>query len=142
MLPPSVIDPETIQAYLESDYRVFGPAPFTLRVDQPSQELATAHRTHGVICSAFVTACNPFGQRVEAANNATRQAALAAQLRARGLDFTPGVGRHPTGNWPGEDSFLIFGLTLEDTRSLGQQLEQNAVLWSGAGATPRLILLR
>ncbi|MEZ5664693.1 MAG: DUF3293 domain-containing protein [Burkholderiaceae bacterium] len=142
MQTPSVIDPETIQAYRETDYRVYGPAPFTLRVDQPSQALATAHRTHGVTCSAFVTACNPLGQRAEAEDNATRQTALAAQLRARGLDFTPGVGQHPSGDWPGEDSFLIFGLTLEDARTLGRQLDQNAVLWSGAGAVPQLILLR
>ncbi len=53
MLSASLIDPPTIQAYLETEYRVHGEAGFTLRVGQPSAELLVAHKRHKTDCSGF-----------------------------------------------------------------------------------------
>ncbi len=119
-----------------------GPPGFTLRVGSASADLLRAHARHGADCSAFLTACNPFSRSLDAQTNAARQAALAQTLTGRGLAFLPGVGRHPSNGWPGEDSFLVFGLALEEAKGLGARLEQNAIVWSGADAVPRLILLR
>lgn len=138
----SVIDPRTIQAYLETEYRVHGKPGFTLRVGQASAELLSAHKREKADCSAFLTACNPFSQSADDDANAARQAALAKQLLRRSLVFLPGIGQHASNGWPGEDSFLVFGLTLEASKVLGRQLEQNAFIWSGADAVPQLILLR
>ena len=41
-----------------------------------------------------------------------------------------------------EESFLVYGLTLEAAKALGTRLEQNAFIWSGEDAVPQLILLR
>ena len=142
MLPASAIDPPTLQAYLETDYRVHGEPGFTLRVGRASAELLAAHKRRRTDCSAFLTACNPFSQPLDAAANAARQAALAKELSGRSLAFLPGVGQHPSNGWPGEDSFLVFGLTLEAAKALGMRLEQNGLVWSGADAVPQLILLR
>ncbi len=142
MLPASAIDPPTLQAYLETDYRVHGEPGFTLRVGRASAELLAAHKRRRTDCSAFLTACNPFSQPLDAAANAARQAALAKELSSRSLAFLPGVGQHPSNGWPGEDSFLVFGLTLEAAKALGTRLEQNGIVWSGADAVPQLILLR
>ena len=142
MFSASVIDQPTIQAYLETDYRVHGAAGFTLRVGQPSAELLVAHKRHKTDCSAFLTACNPFSEPFDAAANIDRQSALAKELSSRSLEFLPGIGEHPTNGWPGEDSFLVFGLTLEAAKVLGTRLQQNGIIWSGADATPQLILLR
>lgn len=142
MLPASVIDPPTLQAYLETDYRVHGEPGFTLRVGRASAELLAAHKRRRTDCSAFLTACNPFSQPLDAAANAARQASLAKELSSRSLAFLPGVGQHPSNGWPGEDSFLVFGLTLEAAKALGTRLEQNGLVWSGADAVPQLILLR
>lgn len=138
----SVIDSATVQAYKETEYRVLGHPGFILRVGHPSADLTAAHRQHRVDCSAFLTACNPFSQAFDAAANVSRQLALAGELERSGLAFVPGVGQHPAGGWPGEDSFLIFGLSLEAAKSLGERFEQNAFIWSAADAVPQLILLR
>jgi hypothetical protein len=138
----SVIDPRTIQAYLETEYRAHGEPGFTLRVGQASADLLSAHKRQKADCSAFLTACNPFSESFDEAANAARQAALAKELSGRSLVFLPGIGQHPSNRWPGEDSFLVFGLTLEAAKVLGARFEQNGFVWSGADAVPQLILLR
>ena len=138
----SVIDPVTIQAYLETDYRVHAEPPFALRVGHMSSDLLTTHKTHRAGSSAFITACNPFSQQLDEAENQDRQRNLAAELSRRGLTFLQGIGQHPSNNWPGEDSFLVLGLNLEAAKALGQRFEQNALVWSASDAIPQLILLR
>ena len=138
----STIDPATVQAFLETEYRVFAEPGFTLRVGQASAELLAAQKFHRTDCSAFLTACNPYSQAFDAASNAQRQVGLAKVLKQRSLAFAPGIGQHPGNGWPGEDSFLVYGLTLEAAKALGTRLEQNAFIWSGADAVPQLILLR
>ena len=142
MFPASVIDPRVIQAYLETEYRVHGEPHFTLRVGQASADLLFAHQRQRVDCSVYLTAWNPFSKSTDDVSNVARQAELAEELSRRGLMFLPGVGQHPSNGWPGEDSFLVFGLTLEAAKALGTRLEQNGFVWSSANAVPQLILLR
>ena len=74
--------------------------------------------------------------------HAARQQALAKELSRRSLTFLRGIGQHPSNEWPGEDSFLVFGLTLEAAKVLGSKFEQNGFVWNGADGVPQLILLR
>ena len=131
-----------IKAYQETEYRVTQGHSLALRVDAPCPELASLYKAKGVSCAAFITACNPFSNLLGDEENAKRQASLAAELKRRGLCFFAGVGQHPSGNWPGEPSFLVLGLALEAAKSLGKAHEQNAVVWCGADAVPKLVLLR
>lgn len=142
MLSASLIDSTIVQAYRETEYRVLAEPAFILKVGQASAELLAAHKRHKTQCSAFLTACNPFSQPSDAASNAERQAALAKELKQRSLVFESGIGRHPGNGWPGEESVLVYGLTLESAKVFGTRLEQNAFVWSGADAVPQLILLR
>ncbi len=103
--------------------------------------LALLHKSSGVNCSAFVTACNPLSQILAESENAQRQATLEREVRARGLHMFTGVGRHPNSDWPSEPSVLILGLDLQAARTLGARFEQNAIIWSAADAVPQLILL-
>jgi hypothetical protein len=73
--------------------------------------------------------------------NLRRQEMLAAELRSRSLVFLPGAGRHPTNGWPAEPSFLVLGLALEASKNLGRHYEQNAMVWAGTDAVPRLVIL-
>ena len=138
----SQIDDATIQAYLETDYRVSGESPFTLQVGVRSESLADAHANHGCLCSAFLTAANPFSQTIDDATNGARQDALKRELARRGLPFLDGIGTHPSNGWPGEPSVLVLGISCDDAKELGARFEQNAIVWSGADARPQLILLR
>ena len=56
--------------------------------------------------------------------------------------YHEGMGEHPSGQWPGEPSFLILGLPLDAAKQLGARHEQNAIVWCGTDAVPQLILLR
>ncbi len=64
------------------------------------------------------------------------------ELGRRSLAYIEGIGQHPSKQWPGEASYLVFGLELEAAKTLGRALRQNAIVWSDADAVPRLILLR
>jgi hypothetical protein len=138
----SAIPPDRIRAYALTDFRVLTEEPFTLRIGQRSVQLGELHDAHQTDCSAFVTACNPGSELLTEATNAERHAALVSELAARGLSFIEGMGTDSSNKWPGERSVLVFGILPEHTKSLGRQFDQNAIVWSGADAIPRLILLR
>ena len=142
MFSTSNIHPDLIQAYTETEFRVQEGIPFTLSVGKVSSDLLVAHKRHQVECSAFLTACNPFSQELTDEVNGERQTALAKELESRSLEFVAGIGQHPSNQWPGEPSYLVFGLTLEAAKTLGNRLEQNAIVWNGSDGTPQLILLR
>jgi hypothetical protein len=138
----SLIPPETVRAYRETHYRVQGAMPCVLRIDECCPDLVELYRTHGVSSAAFITACNPFSQRLSIADNEGRRIALAEELQRLALPFLPGMGEHPNGQWPGEESYLVLGVTHDAAIQLGRQFEQNAIVWCGSDAVPRLILLR
>lgn len=142
MFSDSDILHETIQAYLETHYRVRSDAATTLKVGETNPTLATLHEAHHTECSAFITACNPFSHSSSDDFNATRQQALADELKQLGFTFIDGIGQHPSNNWPGETSFLVLGVSLELAKALGTRYGQNAIVWSDADATPQLVLLR
>ncbi len=142
MFADSDIDPGAIRAYLETYYRVQSDRHFILSIGHMSSELLAVHKRSRVNCSAFLTACNPFSHAFGDAENHDRQRSLAKELEFRGLGFLPGIGEHPSNGWPGEDSFLVLGLNLEAAKALGKRFEQNALVWSGVDAIPRLVLLR
>lgn len=138
----TAIDARTLQAYVETDYAVQGKPPTVLHVGQPSSELAALHKDRGVGCSVFITAWNPRGCEGTSSDNQARQTALAAELKSLGLEFIDGIGRHPSGDHPGEESFLVLGLGLDKAQELGRRFDQNAIIWCGADAAPQLVLLR
>lgn len=138
----SLISPQIIQAYRETECRVLAEPVFVLRIAEASTELLDLTRRFGVSCAAFVTACNPYSAALSDDHNRERQARLERELRARSLRFLPGIGQHPSNEWPGEPSFLILALSLASARALGERLEQNAIVWAGEDGVPQLVLLR
>lgn len=142
MSAQSHIDPLLIHAYRETEYRVLGVYAMVLRPNVFSPELAMLHQVAAVDCSAFITAYNARSQPTGESINRQQQARLAEVLSARGLSTIDAMGVHPAGSWPGEPSLLVPGMSLEEARRVGVQFDQNAIVWSGADARPRLILLR
>lgn len=142
MSTSSAIDPETIRAYERTHYVVADESDLILRVGQFSPGLAALHARHGCSTSAFLTACNPYSRPMDAATNQARQQQLARELQAQGWTFRDGEGQDPHGAWTAEASFLVLGLDRETASGLAHRFEQNAYLWIGADAIPRLVLLR
>jgi hypothetical protein len=138
----SIIDAGTVQAFRETEYRVHGDDPFTLKVGETCLALVAAHKRYRVDCSAYITALNPYSQILDDEANAERHAALGREIGQRSLASIEGIGMHRSNQLSGEASYLIFSLTLEAAKALGTRLEQNAILWSGFDAVPQLILLR
>jgi hypothetical protein len=138
----SEIDPSTLQAFKETEYRVDADPPFALRIGEPCEELAIHFKKAKVDCCAYITSVNPFSEQLDAASNAGRQADLECELNHRCLAFIPGIGQHPSNEWPGEASFLVLGLSLEAAKIMGRKYEQNALVCCGPDMVPRLILLR
>ena len=142
MFSESIIDAATLQAYRDTHYRVHASEPFTLHIGESCPTLAAAHKNCRTDCSAIITAVNPFSQVLGDELNAQRHAQMGRELDLRSLKYIEGVGQHPSNQWPGEVSYLVFGLGLEAAKTLGVKFEQNAIVWGGADAMPRLILLR
>lgn len=142
MVVSSKIEQLKINAYLETDYCVAGNTPFVLQVGIPNDSLAKLYKQFRTNCAVFITACNPYSQDVGDIANADRQAKLRCELTRRDLTFLDGIGKHLSGNWPEEPSYLVLSLSLEAAKKIGIEYEQNAIVWCGADAIPELILLR
>jgi len=142
----TALSPELIQAFLETHYRVHQPGPdapqLTLRVGQASPGLSALHQAHGVDCSAFLTAYNPFAKKVSLEVNLKRQGELKQELSSRSLIFLLGEGQHPTNGWEPEPSVLALGLSLEDAKAMGRKYDQAAIVCIGPTGVPELVLLQ
>ena len=141
--PP--ISPETLKAYLETDYCV-AVAPetpgFTLRVGEVSEALARLSMPGQSMQAVFITACNPLGVDTAEADNQTAQARLASLLSGVASLVLSGEGRGRIGVWPPEPSWLALGLDFDTACRLGREFHQNAIIWAGADFTPALVVLR
>jgi hypothetical protein len=133
--------PELISAYNATNFRVNADPVFTLHIGKESEELKRLFKNHSVTNAAFITAWNPFGQSLPDEENQVRDKQLKDELLIRSLKFIDGFGQDPSGQCVGEDSFLVLGISLETSKKLGAQFEQNAIVWSDSNAVPNLILL-
>ena len=138
----SLISPETIRAYRETEFRVFVEDVVVLKISEKNEELVALFKYHRSEACAFVTAFNPLGELLSHEQNSDLQKRLEEEIQFRGLTYIAGEGKHPVGDWPGEPSYLVFDLSLEAAKTLGRKFNQNAIVWSGPDAVPQLILLR
>ncbi|MGE4370566.1 MAG: DUF3293 domain-containing protein [Burkholderiaceae bacterium] len=140
--PDTCLDASLIDAYSGTEYRVYGPVPAVLTVNQASVQLQQLHDHYGVNCSAFITACNPYSQRIDDVGNLLRQASLKQEILEKGYPLLEAVGKDPQNKWPREPSFLVLGIPQPVAQELGRLFEQNAILYANDDAVPRLLILR
>jgi hypothetical protein len=131
---------ELIQAYTETNFIVHAEPPFTLKIGTQSSALVQLFDKTNVLCAAFITACNPFSESLPAHKNHEFQKILQDALTKRSLKFINGIGQHPSGNWPGEPSFLVLDLDLAAARVLARYHKQNAFVWCGQDGMPELVI--
>jgi len=150
--PPVISPPEgsalpesLVAAYLSTAYRVLpavGMEGFTLQVGVAQPRLVELMQRHQSVSAAFITAWNPYGKLLPAAENRERNERLRTVLMQRGLAHWPGFGEDTQGSWSGEQSFLVLGLELATVRHLVTAFEQNAFIWAENDGAARLIFLR
>ena len=113
-----------------------------LRIDVRSDALARLYQSSGYDCGIFITAYNPLGIAESQESNDAAHALLGAELTATAGRIIEGAGFDPTGDWPEEKSYFGLGVDLEEAKNLGVRFRQDAIVWAGQDAVPRLILLR
>jgi hypothetical protein len=138
----SRIAPDTIAAYLNTNYGILEPCPQVLRIGRRHHGLLALLTGHRLDAAAVLTAWNPFSKPRSRKVNERAQAKLVADLDARGLPHFRGWGADPLGKWPAEESRLVLGLDLAAAASLGRQFDQNGIVWAGDDGLPMLVLLR
>ena len=139
----ALVAPALAEAYRRTEFHVADRGwSFVLRHEEYSKVLEECHRALGVTCSAYITALNPRSEPRTQAENEAAQARLEAELAAGGYSFLRGVGVDPSGQWPGEPSVLVLGISGGDAQRLGRAYGQNAIVVAGRDAVARVVMVR
>ena len=142
MVFKSVIPAETVLAYTETDFIVHDEQVLILHIDEYNAELNKLYKAYNTSTCTFITAYNPYSQVLKESVNIARNQDLAAELDGKALKYLPAKGIHYSGDWPVEASYLVLGLSYEESCELGKKYEQNAIVWCDSDCLPKLILLR
>lgn len=136
------LDPALVQAYIQTDFALFGETELIFNTGSASPALDVAMVWRGTDRAAFLTAYNPFSKDVGEEANRKTQAALLSDLERMGLDWIAGEGRDPSGDWPGEPSVLVLAIAKQQALELGHAYQQNALVWCEVERPSELVLLR
>lgn len=139
----SVLPAGLVVAYLSTSYRAkVSGGPCVLHVGSRSQKLLDLYSDFHTKSAAYITAENPLGNRLADGENRLRANALLADAKALDLPCFEGEGVGEDPSWAPERSALLLGLTFEQAVHLGRHHEQNAIIWAGEDAVPKLVILR
>ena len=138
----SQLDQALLSAYEITNFHVKADPAFILNVSKSSEELKLLFKKNRVASATFISAWNPYSKSLSSKENQVRNEQLKNELTLRSFKLIDGFGQDPLGQWDGEDSFLVLGISLESSKKLGVQYEQNAIIWSDKDAIPKLILLK
>ena len=135
-----MLQPELLEAYLDTDYHVFGEAPLVLQPGVPRSDADRFLRDQGVETAIVLTAWNPMSVATAISENEAAQARLIEDLDQRGLVHIPAEGRGRDGHWPPEPSLLILGVPLHLAHNLAAAYQQAAFLFLRRGTAPEVIV--
>lgn len=132
------MSPDLLKSFEETNYIVHHKPQITMRIGQTCPELQELLKAGGYTSAAFITAWNPYSQPLSEAANATRQCMLQSDINALHLTNMPGIGQHPSNNWPGEESLFVLGIDQDAARALARKYEQWAFVWIPASGIPEI----
>lgn len=138
----SAISPDLIKAYETTEFHVTAMPPFVLGVNRYCGKLDRLFKNWEASSAAFITAYNPYSESLATEENESRNQRLQADIKNLGFRSIGGFGKHPDGEWESEDSLFVLDISLEGAKELGAAYGQNAIVWCGEDAIPRLVLLR
>lgn len=134
--PITRIGPELLLAYREAEYTAEC-LQQPIRIGRKHSELDAILAGSGKECYVFITAANPGSRTLTAGENGQRNAELEKHIQ--NYIYWPGKGLDPSGQYPGEDSFLVAGMKKEVAMDLMRKFEQNAFVYGEHGKPAILI---
>lgn len=137
-----MITPSLLESYRSAHYHVDAELPFILKIDIHSPELESIYKKTHKHTAAFITAFNPYSRELTNQENKDRNYKLEELIKSLCFDYIHGEGKCGDGDWNGEESFLIFGITKQQASYIGKEFEQNAIVWCDKDAIPKLLLLK
>jgi hypothetical protein len=81
LLYQSMISPDTIQAYKETECRGFTTSTLVLKISEINAELISLYKSIGCENCTFVKACEPFGELMSASRNLDLQKHIEEELK-------------------------------------------------------------
>jgi hypothetical protein len=139
----SGVPAELFAAYMSTQYRTFTlNGDIMVRIGEPSSAMRRLIQSAGADGAAFLTAENPFSEKLCEAENQVRQTSLREDLMFLGAIILDGAGQGDDPTWPAETSYTAIGITLDEARGLGTKYQQNAIVWIDVNGVPELLLLR
>jgi hypothetical protein len=137
-----MITPSLLESYKSANYHVDALPSFILKIGMRSPELESIYKTSHKYTAAFITAFNPYSQELSNQENKDRNHKLEELIQSLHFDYIHGEGKCDDGDWDGEESFLIFGISENQASEIGKEFEQNAIVWCDKDAIPQLVLLK
>jgi len=113
-----------------------------LNVGKPSAELAAWFQTNNEDQAAYITAWNPFGEKISDDENHIAEQKLITEIESLDLSYLKGESSDSSGLWPSEPGLLVLGIPLESAKALVKRYHQDGFIYIGDDTKPQLILLR
>lgn len=132
------LDTDLDKAYRETEYWVATQPPACVVIGVQNPTIAALHQAHGTPCSSLITAHNPRSFQQSAEINGQAHLALTDQLNETGYPKVLATGKHPIGDWPAEQGWLVLGMDEGEAAVWARRFSQHAVVWIDARGMPYL----
>lgn len=132
-------DAGTVAAYEATHYFAHAAEKVLLRIGDPPEKHADFLEAMRATSATILTAWNPLGQALPAAENQRAQEALLSAIRARGLRWLNASGEDPTGSWEPEPGFCVFDVPDQVLDDWLEIFRQNAAVQARRGEPCRLV---
>jgi len=124
-------------AYQETIYQIENP-DITIKYGHNNPTLDIFLQKLGARNWTFISAANPRSVLQSEQLNAWNNANLEIDLSRTRYAYTYALGIPISGDWPPENSFIIFDMPLDEARALSQKYNQNAILIGRINGVSRL----
>jgi hypothetical protein len=122
--------------------------PFTVRSSRllklqagvRSPELVQLLKTHHSLTAAVVTASNPLGRKMSAAQNKARHTALAAAIKKLKLASLPAERKDQDDADIAEAAYFVLNISGAQAEALLTEFDQHMLLWCNQSGPPELML--
>jgi hypothetical protein len=125
--------------YEKTKFNVFEPL-LTIEIGKHNADLDNLLLKNNKTEWAYITPCNPKSKVLTEKENNQRFNELKEKLFDYIFFEGEGVGTDP--NWKPERSFLILGITQKQAIVIGNEYEQNAIVYGRKSQLPELLILR